>query len=137
MKISEVMTRDVKTARPEQTLQDVAKMMASVDSGAILVHDDDRLVGMITDRDIVIRAVANGENCDLPISRVMSNDIRYCYDDQDVNEVARNMADIQLRRLPVVNRQKRLVGVVSLGNIAKAHDAKADSTVLQGVAQAH
>jgi len=137
MKISEVMTRDVQTARPEQTLREVANMMASIDSGAILVNNEDRLVGMITDRDIVIRAVAKGQSCDIPISSVMSSDIRYCFDDQEVDEVARNMADIQLRRLPVVNRQKRLVGVVSLGNIVKAHDSQANSTVLQGVAKAH
>lgn len=137
MKISEIMTRDVQTVHPGQTLREVANMMANIDSGAILVNSEDRLVGMITDRDIVIRAVAKGESCDIPISGVMSSDIRYCFDDQEVDEVARNMADIQMRRLPVVNRDKRLVGVVSLGNIAKACDSGANNTVLQGVAQAH
>lgn len=92
---------------------------------------------MITDRDIAIRAVAGGLSGDTPLGRIMSGDIHYCFEDEDVQHVARNMADIQMRRLPVLNREKRLVGVVSLGNIASCHDQASSATVLQGVAQAH
>ncbi|UVJ42964.1 CBS domain-containing protein [Pseudomonas sp. LS1212] len=137
MKIAEVMTRDVKTARPDQTIQEAANLMAQIDSGAILVNDQDRLVGMVTDRDIAIRAVANGLDGATPIRKVMSNDVRYCYEDEEVEDVAQNMADVQMRRLPVLSRAKRLVGVVSLGNIASARNEHASATVLRGVAKAH
>lgn len=137
MKISEVMTRDVRTARPDQTIKEAAKLMENIDSGAILVNDQDRLVGMITDRDITIKAVAQGLDGETPIRKVMSGSIRYCYEDEDVEQVAKNMADIQMRRLPVLSRAKRLVGVVSLGNIASTRSKEACSTVLRGVAQAH
>ena len=137
MKIAEVMTRDVQTARPDQTIQEAANLMAQIDSGALLVNDQDRLVGMVTDRDIAIRAIAAGMDCATPNAKVMSSDIRYCFEDEDVEDVAQNMADIQMRRLPVLSRAKRLVGVVSLGNIASARNEHASATVLRGVAQAH
>ncbi|ATE78430.1 CBS domain-containing protein [Pseudomonas frederiksbergensis] len=137
MKISEVMTKDVLTAKPSQTIQEAASMMARIDSGAIMVEEQERLIGMITDRDIAIRAVAEGLTGTTPISKIMSGGIRYCYEDEDIEHVARNMADVHLRRLPVLNRDKRLVGVVSLGNIASTRSQSAAATVLCGVAQAH
>jgi CBS domain-containing protein len=137
MKISEVMTKDVLTAKPSQTIQEAASMMARIDSGAIMVEEQERLVGMITDRDIAIRAVAEGLAGKTPISKIMSGGIRYCFEDEDIEHVAKNMADVQLRRLPVLNRDKRLVGVVSLGNIASTRSQSAAATVLSGVAQAH
>jgi CBS domain-containing protein len=137
MKISEVMTKDVLTAKPSQTIQEAASMMAKIDSGAIMVEEQERLVGMITDRDIAIRAVAEGLAGKTPISKIMSGGIRYCFEDEDIEHVAKNMADVQLRRLPVLNRNKRLVGVVSLGNIASTRSQSAAATVLSGVAQAH
>lgn len=137
MKINEVMTRNVQTVTAQQCIRDAAAIMARIDSGALLVHDQERLVGMITDRDIAIRAVAEGLGGDTPIGQVMSGDIRYCFEDEDVQHVAENMAQIQLRRLPVLNREKRLVGVVSLGNIVSSRSDQACATVLQGVAQAH
>jgi len=137
MKISEVMTKDVLTAKPSQTIQEAASMMAKIDSGAIMVEEQERLVGMITDRDIAIRAVAEGLAGKTPISKIMSGGIRYCFEDEDIEHVAKNMADVQLRRLPVLNRDKRLVGVVSLGNIASTRSQSAAATVLSGVAQAH
>jgi len=137
MKISEIMTRNVQTTSPERSLRDVAALMADIDSGAVLVNDGDRLVGMVTDRDIAIRGVAAGLTSDTPVRKVMSGEVRYCFDDEEVEHVARNMADIQMRRLPVLNREKRLVGVVSLGNIASSRNERASATVLQGVAQAH
>ena len=137
MKIREIMTRNVQTTTPDRSIRDVASLMSSIDSGAVLVSDGDRLVGMVTDRDIAIRAVAQGLDSDTPVRKVMSGDIRYCFEDEDVQHVAENMAQIQMRRLPVLNREKRLVGVVSLGNIAAGRSEHASATVLQGVAQAH
>ncbi|HZX18067.1 MAG TPA: CBS domain-containing protein [Pseudomonas sp.] len=137
MKISEIMTRNVQTTSPERSLRDVAALMADIDSGAVLVNEGDRLVGMVTDRDIAIRGVAAGLTSDTPVRKVMSGEVRYCFDDEEVEHVAKNMADIQMRRLPVLNREKRLVGVVSLGNIASCRNERASATVLQGVAQAH
>ena len=137
MKISEIMTRNVQTVRPEQSIQEVASLMSRIDSGALRVEENDRLVGMVTDRDIALRAVAEGLGCDTPVRQVMSGNVCYCFEDEDVQHVAQNMADIQKRRLPVLSREKRLIGVVSLGNIASARSEKTSSTVLRGVAQAH
>ena len=137
MKISEIMTRDVETITPDQSICEAACAMARVDCGAILVHDGDRLVGMVTDRDITVRGVAEGMESDTPVSQVMSENIRYCFEDEDVQHVAENMADIQMRRLPVLDRNKRLVGIVSLGNFASCTNQNAGTTVLRGVATAH
>lgn len=137
MQIRDVMTTDVKTLTPDQSIREAAALMADIDSGALLVNDQDRLIAMITDRDIAIRAVAKGLDCDTPIREVMSKTIRYCFDDESVQDVAQNMAENEMRRMPVLNREKRLVGVVSLGNIASCHSQKTSDTVLQGVARAH
>ena len=137
MKIREVMTRNAQTITPEQSIREAAALMASIDSGALLVNEQDRLVGMVTDRDIAIRAVAQGLGADTPVRKVMSGSIRYCFEDEDVQHVAQNMADIQMRRLPVLSREKRLIGVVSLGNIASCHSPRVSDTVLQGVTDAH
>jgi CBS domain-containing protein len=137
MRISDIMTRGVQTVTPQQSIHEAAALMARVDCGALLVNDQERLIGVITDRDITIRAVAEGLPGDTPVSDVMSQGVRYCFEDEDVQHVAKNMADIQLRRLPVMNRDKRLVGVVSLGNIAASDSNRASATVLHGVAKAH
>jgi CBS domain-containing protein len=137
MKISEIMTRDVEAITPDQSICEAACAMARVDCGAILVKEGDRLVGMVTDRDITVRAVAEGLESDTPVSQVMSEHIRYCFEDEEVQHVAENMADIQMRRLPVLDRNKRLVGIVSLGNFASCTSPNASVTVLRGVAQAH
>jgi len=127
----------VQTITPGRTIHEAAAMMARLDCGALLVNQDDRLVGMITDRDITVRAVATGMPGETPIAEVMSGEIRYCFDDEDVREVARNMGDNQLRRLPVLNRDKRLVGVVSLGNLALSDDPQASAELLRRVTGAH
>ncbi|WJN57353.1 CBS domain-containing protein [Pseudomonas sp. SO81] len=137
MKISEIMTRNVQTVRPDDSIRDAAALMARIDSGALLVEENDRLVGMLTDRDIAVRAVAEGLNSDTPVRQVMSSNVCYCFEDEDVQHVAQNMADIQKRRLPVLSREKRLIGVVSLGNIASARSDKSSGTLLRGVSQAH
>src|SRR5260221_13333321 len=112
------MTRDVRLASPEETIQQAAQIMKGLNVGALPVGHDDRLVGMITDRDIAIRGVAEGKAPDAKVRDVMTTDVKYCFDDQDVAEVTQNMGDIQVRRLPVVDRKKRLVGILSLGDIA-------------------
>lgn len=137
MKISDIMTREVESITPEQSICDAARAMEKADCGAILVHDGDKLVGMLTDRDIAIRAVAQGLSPDTPISEVMTDNILYCFEDEDVQHVAENMADIHVRRLPVMDRNKRLVGIVSLGNFASCSNSIAGATLLRGVAQAH
>ena len=118
MKVSEAMTREVRLARPDQSIREVAQLMSELDIGAVPVEDNDRLVGMITDRDIAVRAIAEGRGPDTKVSEVMTRDIKYCFDDQSIDEVTRNMGDLQVRRLPVVNRDKRLVGILSLGDLA-------------------
>lgn len=137
MKVSDIMTRGIQTITPSQTIHEAAAMMARIDCGALLVNQDDRLIGMITDRDITIRAVATGMPGETPISEVMSGEIRYCFEDEDVEHVARNMGENLVRRLPVLSRDKRLVGVVSLGNIAQGGDSDASMALLRRVTEAH
>lgn len=123
MKISEMMTRDVKMTAPAQSIREAARMMADLDVGALPVADNDRLVGMITDRDIAVRAIASGRGPDTPIRDVMTQEVKYCFEDQTLEEVAQNMGDIRLRRLPVLNRDKRLVGIVSIGDMATSGES--------------
>lgn len=122
MKVSDIMTRDVHLLGPDQTIREAASIMADIDAGALPVGENDRLVGMITDRDIVVRAVAKGKSLDTRVADVMSKEVLYCFDTDDIDAVARNMGKSQVRRLPVVNRDKRLVGVVSLGDLARNDD---------------
>ena len=137
-KISDVMTRDkVLIVSPDQTIAAAAGLMAQADVGSLPVGDNDRLIGMVTDRDIVLRAVARGLGAETPVREVMTDSIKYCYDDQDVGEVAQNMADLGVRRLPVVNRDKRLVGIVALSNITHFGDKGSTNTLLEGVATPH
>ncbi|VEF11929.1 inosine-5'-monophosphate dehydrogenase [Pseudomonas fluorescens] len=137
MRINEIMSREVRTVIPSTTLREAAELMCQADIGALVVNEDDRMIGVITDRDIVIRAVADGLDFSTPVSAVMSDEVCYCFDDEDINHVAKNMAQIEKRRLPVVNRDKRLVGIVSLANIATCNADKLSANLLRGVAQAH
>jgi CBS domain-containing protein len=135
MRVSEAMTRDVRVANPGQTIRDVAKIMAEIDAGSMPVGENDRLVGIITDRDIAIRAVAAGKGPDTPVRDVMSKEVKYCFDDEDLDHVAKNMGEIKVRRLPVVNRDKRLVGIVSLGDIAQTEDAETTGETVAKVSE--
>ena len=123
MKISECMTRDVRVASPDNTMQSAAQAMADIDAGFLPVADNDRLIGIVTDRDIAVRGVAAGRPPETNIREVMSAEVAYCYDDEDVDDVLDNMSDIQVRRLPVVDRDKRLVGIVSISDLADSGDA--------------
>ena len=135
MRVSDAMTRGVRIANPGQTIRDAAKAMAEIDAGAMPVSDGDRLVGMITDRDIAIRAVAAGKGPDTPVRDVMSPDVKYCFEDEELDHVAKNMAAIQVRRLPVVNREKRLVGIVSLGDVALTEGERAAGKAVTGISR--
>lgn len=133
MKVRESMTKDVVLLNPSQTVADAARLMVDNDIGAIPVGDNDRLVGMLTDRDIAVRVVAEGKGPDTKVSEAMSKEVMYCYDDDDLNDVASNMGNIQVRRLPVVNRDKRLVGIVSIGDVAACEGARMTGRAVAGI----
>jgi CBS domain-containing protein len=133
MKIRDAMTRDVRTIAPSDTIRQAAELMADIDAGVLPVAENDRMVGMITDRDIAIRAIGAGKGPDAKTRDVMSPEVKYCYEDDDVEEVCENMADQQIRRLPVVSRDKRLVGIVSLSDLAKRADTEAAGEALEGI----
>src|SRR5262249_58053417 len=101
MKVADVMTRDVCLVDPDQSIREVAQLMSERDIGALPVGEDDRLVGMITDRDIAIRAVAERKGPDVKVREIMSEQVKYCFEDDDLDDLCANMADIQMRRLPV------------------------------------
>src|SRR3546814_2846375 len=110
-------------------------MMADIDTGFLPVADNDRLIGIVTDRDIAIRGVAAGRRPEASIREVMSDEVKYCFDDQDVDDVLENMGDIQVRRLPVVDRDKRLVGIVSITDLAGNGDAREAGEALGDIAR--
>jgi CBS domain-containing protein len=129
------MTRQVRVATPGQSIRDVARIMDEINAGSLPVGENDRLIGMITDRDIAIRAVAQGKGPDTPVREIMSNGhVLYCYEDEELDHVARNMGDEQVRRLPVVDRDKRLVGIVSLGDVAQ-RETRAASKAVKGASR--
>jgi CBS domain-containing protein len=135
MKISEVMTRDVQTVRPDQPVQEAASFMLSADAGSIPVIDGGRLIGMITDRDIAVRGVAKGYGPDTPVRELMTNDVICVRDDEDVDDVATKMSDAQVRRLPVIDDDERLCGIVSLGDLSRDADEDSAAEALQGVSE--
>lgn len=135
MIIQHVMSRDVRTVTPEATIQEAARLMADADVGALPVSAGDRLAGMVTDRDIAIRAVAVGKGPETTVGEVMTHDVLYCHEDEDVAHVSDNMGEMQVRRLPVVDVEKRLVGIVSLADIALAVDAEEAGEALEGIAR--
>lgn len=136
MKVQDTMTPDVFIAETGQPIRVAAQMMAKLDCGILPVGQGDRLVGMISDRDIAVRAVADGMGPDALVDDVMSTDVCYCFEDQDLAEVCANMAEQKIRRLPVLNRDKRLVGIISLGDIA-CTDGKDDQSAeaLSGISE--
>lgn len=128
--ISEVMSRDIKVISPNDNLQQAAILMRDLDVGALPVCDGKRLVGMLTDRDIAIRAVAKGQSpANVKVSSIMSDQVLWCFEDQTVGEVLQQMGDQQIRRIPVVSRNMELTGVVSLGDLATRQPAQTDSAL--------
>lgn len=133
MKIGDVMTRDVKTVRPDQTVSEAASFMLNEDAGSMPVTDGDRLVGMITDRDIAVRGVAKGHGPDTPVRDLMTTGVVCARMDDDVAEIASRMSEEQVRRLPVTDDQGRLCGIVSLGDLARETSTDAASKALEGI----
>ena len=133
MKVSEVMTRDVRTVRPDDTAKDAASFMLSEDTGSMPVSDGERLLGMITDRDIAVRGVAKGHGPDTPVSELMTNDIVCAREDDDVEEVASKMSSAQVRRMPIIDANERLCGIVSLGDLARESHGESAHQALEGV----
>jgi len=135
MQVHDIMTRKVELTDPNTTIRDVARKMRSGQIGAMPVGENDRLIGMVTDRDIVVRAVAEER---LPgntsVREVMSEKICYCFEDDDVEEAARIMAEHQVKRLPVLNRDKRLVGIVALSDLGRCH-GEAAQTAVEGISE--
>jgi CBS domain-containing protein len=134
------MTRDVAVVRPESSLQEAAQKMSALDVGPLPVCDGEQLVGMLTDRDITVRAVAEGLDAKTtPVRDVMTPEVVYCFEDQEVSDMVRIMEQHQIRRLLVLNHEKRLVGIVSLGDLAvrdtAAEDAGLDEEVLDAVSE--
>ncbi len=121
MLVKECMTKQVEIGKPSMSLQEAAQKMRDGDFGILPIGENDRLVGMITDRDITIRGTAEGKDAQkVQVRELMSQDVLYCFEDQKLDEVTKNLGDNQVRRLPVLNRQKRLVGILSLGDLAKS-----------------
>src|SRR5215831_10679138 len=137
MQVRDVMTKGAECVRSSNSLQEAAQKMKNLDVGPLPVCDNDRLVGLITDRDIAVRAVAEG--CDprtTTVEHVMTPDVLYCFEDQDVQEAAQLMCEHQVRRLVVLNRDKRLVGIVSLGDLAvDSGDEELAGATLEGVSE--
>jgi CBS domain-containing protein len=136
-RVADVMSTDVRVVSPEDTVQQAARLMREEDTGLLPVGEGDRLVGMVTDRDVATRLVAEGKDpARTRVREVMTSDVKYVFEDEQVGHVADNMAEQQVRRLPVVNREKRLVGIVSIGDIASAHpDASFAARSLGGIAR--
>jgi CBS-domain-containing membrane protein len=135
MKVSEVMTRDVQTIRPNQSAREAASFMLRADAGAIPVTEGDRLIGMITDRDIAVRGVAQGHGPETPVRELMTNDIVAARMDDDTDDVAARMSEAQVRRLPVIDDQQKLCGIVSLGDLTCKGDSSDAEQALEGVSQ--
>ncbi len=136
MKIGQIMSSDVQTITPDQPIQQAARLMLDADTGALPVGEGERLIGMVTDRDITVRAVAEGRGPDTPVREVMSEKLLFAWDDQDVEDVAIQMSDNQVRRMPVLSRDgERLVGIVSIGDLATQGDSDAAEEALSGVSE--
>jgi CBS domain-containing protein len=137
LRASEKMTRDPRMVSPDDSIREVARVMAEIDAGAVpVVGQGGRLLGMVTDRDIALRAVARGKGPDTPVREVMTPEVECCFEDDDLQRVARAMGEQQVRRLPVLSRDgRRLVGILSLGDIAIGEGPRPAGEALAGVSR--
>jgi CBS domain-containing protein len=133
MKISEVMTREVATVQADQTAREAANFMLQGDAGSIPVTDGDKLIGMITDRDIAVRGVARGHGPDTLVRELMTSGLICARADDDIEDVATKMSEAQVRRLPVIDGDENLVGIVSLGDLSRKADGDTAQEALEGV----
>ena len=135
MQVRDIMSAKVKIISPDDSLQWAAQLMEEIDTGALPVGENDRLIGMVTDRDIAVRGAAEDRAPETTTVRdVMSEKVYYCFEDDDVEDAARCMAENQVRRLPILNRDKRLTGIVSLADIAQTGE-ECEKTALEGVSE--
>ena len=134
MLIRDIMSRDVVLLSPDEPIERAARLMAERDIGALPVGEGDRLVGMITDRDIAVRGIADGKSGQ-KVRDVMTVGVKYVFDDEQTEDAARNMGQLQVRRLPVVDRDKRLVGIVAMADLAAKDDGPAAQQAIHGVSQ--
>ena len=135
MKVAEAMNRGAHIVHANDRLKDAAKIMAEEDVGFLPVEENDRLIGMLTDRDIVVRCVAQGKDGDARVRDAMTRDVKYCYENDDLEDTMENMAELQVRRLPVMNMAKRLVGIVSLADAARCFSPNVVGIALSGVVE--
>lgn len=135
MQVKDVMSKNVILISPDQPICEAARMMAQNDAGALPVRENDRLIGVITDRDIAVRAVAEEKSPRALVREIMSHEILYCYEDEDTESVARNMSENQVRRLPVLNRDKRLVGIVSFGDVSQGVEPSVAGEAIAGISK--
>ncbi len=135
MKISEVMTTDVQTVTPDQSAREAAKFMLRAEAGSIPVTEGDRVIGMITDRDIAVRGIAEGRGPDTPVRDLMTDHIICARLDDNVDDVAQRMSQEQVRRLPVLDENEKLIGIVSLGDLAREARGEEAHQALEGVSQ--
>ena len=126
MHVNSCMSKDVRITSPAQPIREAARLMKEIDAGFLPVGENDRLIGMITDRDIAVRAVAEGKGPDTPVRDAMTSEVHYCFEDDDIETAAAQMSELQVRRLPVLNNDKRLVGIISLSDISHVGDVNAE-----------
>ena len=135
MQVKDAMTTDVELASPTHTIRQAALLMEKTDCGVLPVADKDSLVGMITDRDIAVRGIAKGYGPETPVRELMTDDLIVVRIDDDVEEAATKMSDARVRRLPVIDSDERLCGIVSLGDLARESDDECSQQALEGVSQ--
>lgn len=135
MKVSDVMTRDVQVAAPTDTIADVARRMSEIDSGVIPIAEGDRIVGVITDRDIVVRVVGEGRDNEIPVSEVMTSPVETCAASESLKAATKKMADLQMRRLVILDDAGKLAGILSLGDVAREHSARAVGHTLEEIVE--
>jgi CBS domain-containing protein len=136
MQVSQILTRDVETIRPDTSVKEAAQRMRSMDVGSLPVCDGRRLLGMVTDRDITIRVTAEGRDAaGTPVQEAMTADVAFVFEDQDVQEAAKVMRERQIRRLPVLSRDKQLVGILALGDIAATGNDRLSGDALEQISE--
>lgn len=135
MKVSEVMTRAVQVANPSDTVADVARRMSEIDTGVMPIVEGDQIIGVITDRDIVIRVVGENRDNEIPVSDVMTGPVETCRDSDSLKDATKKMADLQMRRLVIVDDNGKLAGVLSLGDVAREHSARAVGHALEDISE--
>jgi len=135
MKVSECMTPKVTLADPDMTLGEAARLMAKCDAGVLPVGENDRLIGMITDRDIAIRGIGENKGPDATVREAMSREVQWCNAEDDIDDCLQRMADEQIRRMPVLNRDKRLVGIISIGDLSASAPPQRAGVTLESISR--